>query len=202
MVTSGDGPGRRPLVPVLAGVGAVLAVVLTVVVLGASQDSSVDEPATAGLAGVVSFPDLPRGHRPGRLTYPQSPPAGGDHSAVWSGCDGTVYTEQIPQENATHSLEHGAVWVTVRPDLPQDQFAALSAQVTGIPYRMLSPYPGLSSSVVLTAWGRQLAVDSAQDPRVQAFLESFTAGPGTPEPGATCAGGTTATGTEPAVTPG
>ena len=42
----------------------------------------------------------------------------------------------------------------------------------------------LPSPVVLSAWGRQLGVDSAADPAVAAFVRAFSQGPQTPEPGA------------------
>jgi hypothetical protein len=88
-----------------------------------------------------------------------------------------------------HSLEHGAVWITYRPDLPADQIAVLSALVEANPsYRMLSPYPGETSPVSLQAWGRRLAVPSATDPRVQRFVDDYTDGPQTREKGAQCSG--------------
>lgn len=39
-------------------------------------------------------------------------PLGGNHNAARMTCDGTVYTGPIRNENAVHSLEHDAVWVT------------------------------------------------------------------------------------------
>jgi hypothetical protein len=42
---------------------------------------------------------------------------------------------------------------------------------------------------MLTAWGKQLTVDGADDPRVDRFFSQFVQGPQTPEPGATCTGG-------------
>ena len=39
---------------------------------------------------------------------------------------------------------------------------------------------------MLTAWGVQLSLDSADDERIDQFLASFRQGPQTPEPGATC----------------
>ena len=59
----------------------------------------------------------------------------------------------------------------------------------GTPYSLLSPYPGIDSPVVLTAWGVQLSVDSATDQRVAEFVAEFANGPQTPEPGASCDGG-------------
>jgi hypothetical protein len=90
---------------------------------------------------------------------------------------GSVYDAAIANENAVHSLEHGAVWITYRPDLPAAQVAALKAKVTGNSFRMMSPYPGLKTPISLQAWGRQIFVNSASDPKVDKFLAAYTQGP-------------------------
>ena len=56
-----------------------------------------------------------RRHR--RWTTRSRPPVGGAaRPAYWADCTGTVYTVDIRHENAVHSLEHGAVWITYNPD--------------------------------------------------------------------------------------
>jgi hypothetical protein len=122
------------------------------------------------------------------VQYPQSPPAGGDHNDQPQSC--AVYTAAIANEHAVHSLEHGAVWLTYRPDLPAAQIATLKAKVEGNAYRMLSPYPGLKTPLSLQAWGRQIFVDSASDAKVDKFLSAYTQGPQAPENGV-CQGNTT-----------
>lgn len=54
----------------------------------------------------------------------------------------------------------------------------------GVPYLLVSPYPGLDVPVVASAWGAQLRLDDANDPRLQACIERY-AGEG-PEKGAPC----------------
>lgn len=97
---------------------------------------------------VTTFSGLSRNHSAGPVTYAQTPPAGGDHSAAWENCG--IYRSPVPNENAVHSLEHGAVWITCRPDLPADQVTALQSLVCSQPYGLLSPYVGLPSPVVAT----------------------------------------------------
>ncbi|WP_020523083.1 DUF3105 domain-containing protein [Catelliglobosispora koreensis] len=135
-------------------------------------------------------------HIYGPLAYEQSPPVGGDHTPIWQQCMGNIYTEQIPKEHAMHSLEHGAVWVAYRPDLPADQVEALKKQVTGKGYTMLSPYPGLDKAVSLQAWGYQLKLDDPNDGRITDFINALAKN-ATKEPNATCGGGVTAVGDKP-----
>jgi hypothetical protein len=139
------------------------------------------------VSGVLKY-DEKRDHVQTTVNYPQTPPAGGPHNPLPQSC--AVYTAAIPNEHAVHSLEHGAVWITYRPDLPAAQVATLKAKVEGNAYRLMSPYPGLKSAVSLQAWGRQIFVSSASDPKVDAFLKAYTDGPQKPENGA-CEGNTT-----------
>jgi hypothetical protein len=114
---------------------------------------------------------------------------GGDHDPQWVDCTGTVYDEPLRNENAVHALEHGAVWVTHTDAVSEDDVAALVAKVDGEPYSLMSPYADQESPIVLTAWGVQLGVDSADDARIDEFLTTYRSGPQTPEPGATCEAG-------------
>lgn len=116
-----------------------------------------------------------------------SPPFGGPHSPIWADCTGTVYPNQIANENAVHDLEHGAVWITYKPGLPADQLDVLTKLVAGQQYMLLTPYAGLKTNVSLQAWGYQLFVDSATDPRVQQFVTDLKLNrDNTPEYGASC----------------
>ena len=54
---------------------------------------------------------------------------------------------------------------------------------------LVSAFENLPSPIVASAWGRQLRLDSVQDPRLDAFIQDFRQGPQTPEPGARCTGG-------------
>ena len=183
-----------------SALGVALFAVLAYAVLNAG--SAAPNPlrdAAESVAGVEVAQEAPeQGHEPGPLDYAQSPSWGGPHNPVWTTCTGQVYDEQVSEENAAHSMEHGAVWVTYRPDLPQDEVEQLVELVEGTDYRFLSPFPGQEAPISIQAWGRQLTVDSTADERLETFADEFTNGPQTPERGATCASGTPATGEDPA----
>ncbi len=126
-------------------------------------------------------------HTEDNVDYEQNPPAGGEHSPVWQNCG--VYTEPINSENAIHSLEHGAVWITYRPDLPEEQVEQIRELVNGQTCMLASPYPDLPAPVVASAWERQSSLEGADDPDLERFVSAFRQGPQTPEPGAACTGG-------------
>ncbi|WP_438354058.1 DUF3105 domain-containing protein [Microbacterium sp. CJ88] len=125
-------------------------------------------------------------HVQGSVTYPQTPPTGGDHNAVWLNCG--IYTQPQQNENAVHSLEHGAVWVTYdAAALSADQLATLKSKLPST-YVVLSPYVGLDSPLVLSAWNHQLKLTSVDDPRIQTFFEEYWRSQNAPEPNAPCTG--------------
>jgi hypothetical protein len=171
--------------------GAVLALALIGIVAYAAtnQGSGFTDPLEAAdekFDGLSVTEDPARDHVEGPVDYPSVPPAGGQHNGVPQQC--AVYTEPIPSEHAVHSLEHGAVWITYNDDVPEDEVAELTSIVDGDPYGLLSPIPDQESPIMLTAWGRQLAVDSADDGRVEDFFDTYKSGPQTPERGAACVG--------------
>jgi hypothetical protein len=157
-------------------------------VVNSSDPYSQPELAEAkAISGVTYTVEPNHTHVEGVLKYNASPPVGGNHSQIWADCTGTVYAKQIANENAVHMLEHGAVWITYRPGLPADQLATLTKLVSGQDHLALSPYAGLKTNISLQAWGYQLFVDNASDPRIQQFVTALRYNTKTtPEPGASC----------------
>jgi hypothetical protein len=142
-------------------------------------------------AGVQTFPDLGNDHVEEPVAYAQVPPVGGDHSPIWQNCGFSV--APVRSEHAVHSLEHGAVWITYRPDLPADQVDILRRLAEGQTFVLISPFPDLPAPVVASAWGHQLRLEPAHDPDLAQFVRAFRLGPQTPERGAPYSGGTSAT---------
>lgn len=183
---------RRRSLLIWTIVGAVmLALVGTtavVIVRQARHDASVQAAAKAPIEGVKTFTGLSRNHVTGTVTYAQNPPVGGDHSEIDQNCG--YYSTPVADENAVHSLEHGAVWITHDPSLPTAQLATLRALAAKNSYVLVTPRAGLPAEVVASAWGLQLQLTSTDDPRLAAFVAKYANGPQTPEPGAACSGGT------------
>lgn len=126
-------------------------------------------------------------HTEGEVDYEQTPPAGGEHNPVWQNAG--FYSEPIRNETAVHTMEHGAVWITYNPDLPQGQVEELREIASGRECVLVSPYPGLDAPVVASAWGKQIELEGAEDPALNRFIGTYLRGEQTPEPGAACTGG-------------
>jgi hypothetical protein len=182
------GARRRIAVIVGASVTAVALVGGTSWAVVGSGDSGSSTSNKVALTGMQTYSGLARDHVAGPVTYPQTPPVGGAHSSIWQNCG--VYSTPVQNENAVHSLEHGAMWITYRPGLAAPELATLLSDVSGQPYALVSPYPGLPSPIVASVWGVQLRLTSASDPRLKAFIETFKSGTQSPEPGGECTGGT------------
>ena len=176
----GASPARRPS---RTWVWAVVGVIV-VAALAALAVQNIRQ--TADIQGVRFFTGLTANHTAGSVTYAQTPPVGGDHSAYAQSCG--IYDKPVTNENAVHSLEHGAVWITYRPDLPGADVETLRRLVRGRSHLLLSPYEGLPAPVVASGWGVQLQLTGADDARLARFIRQYERGPQTPERGADCTG--------------
>lgn len=172
-------PARR-LVSTVTAVAAVAVVVL----LWVPQVSFVGRRIPAG---TQHFEVAERNHVPEAVVYPQNPPVGGNHAPIWQNCG--FYDTPIANENAVHSLEHGTVWITYQPELPQEQVDMLRQLAHRMNYVLVSPYPDQPAPVILSAWGYQLRLNSVDDARLDQFLLTFRLGPQAPEAEAQCTGG-------------
>ncbi|MFC9298433.1 DUF3105 domain-containing protein [Streptomyces sp. NPDC057011] len=132
---------------------------------------------------------LGRNHVETPVKYEMNPPVGGDHHPRWMNCNGDVYKNAVPEVNAVHSMEHGAVWVTYNEKAAKADLDKLSARVEKTPYTLMSPVKEQAGAIMLSAWGKQLTVETADDPRVAQFLTKYVQGEQTPEPGAACTNG-------------
>jgi hypothetical protein len=174
----------------VAGGIAVVALLVTAFVLTPQPVSYSAGGEGVEIDGVETF-DNESLHVEGTVDYPQTPPAGGEHSQAWLNCG--VYDQPVPNENAVHSLEHGALWVTYDPALGDGQLEALRAKLPST-YVVLSPFDGLPSPIVLSGWNTQLQIEDADDPRIAEFFEEYWKSQNVPEPGALCTGGLDAPG--------
>ncbi|WP_105035331.1 DUF3105 domain-containing protein [Cryobacterium aureum] len=186
---------RNRLIGIIGGAvaaAAIVALLVTTFVLapkaanyaggGAGDASTID--------GVETFTNT-AGHIETPVTYEQTPPAGGEHASQWLNCG--VYEQAVPNENAVHALEHGAIWVTYDPSISAAELDTLKAELPST-YVVLSPFEGIPAPIVLSGWNAQLQVDSADDPRIAEFFTEFWKSVNVPENSAPCSGGLDAPG--------
>jgi hypothetical protein len=185
----------------IAGIGAI--VLIAAVVFGGVALSTAPQRALQAFAPTAENPDPSTGI-PGvvvteyaggqhvdpatAVAYTNNPPYGGSHDAVWAACNGVVYDVAVRSENLVHSLEHGAVWITYDPArVSGEALDALRERVEGEQYMVMSPYPDLDEPISLQAWGHQLKLTDANDPRIDQFVTALRINRNThPEFGASC----------------
>ena len=143
------------------------------------------QPDIEGLEVLAEDPS--HDHVEGPIEYDRVPPLGGEHHPRWLACD--VYDEPVPLEPAVHSIEHGAVWIAYAPDLPAEQVEQLAALADlDEEYVLVAPQDGLDSRVVAVTWGAGIEASSADDPRLEQFVQAYAGGGQGGEPGAPCRG--------------
>ncbi len=181
---------RRTRLIIGISVVVALALIVPAVVLITGEQRRQDQleaAASAPVEGAVETEVPSATHVTTDVTYEQTPPVGGDHHPTWQNCG--FYTEPVTDEYAVHSMEHGAVWATYGPDLPEADVQRLQELAERQGYLLVSPHDDLAAPLTLSAWGVQLELDSAADERVDVFLLRYLQGEQTLEPGAPCSGG-------------
>jgi len=175
-------PGESPWPKRLgwvAGVGLVLALVGVVFF---SQPELRGVPEGTQIVAIAS-----NIHVQETIYAPFEVPAGGDMDSAWQTCG--FYDAPVRAENVMHSLEHGAVWVTYDPNLPESDIGVLRGFVGRAEKVLVSPVDGQNGPIIATAWGRQLLIDDVSDSRLGQFVNEFSASSSAPEPGGRCSGG-------------
>jgi hypothetical protein len=155
-------------------------------VAGCGSSGAENTNSSSSLTGVEIERAASRNHTQASVAYSgKKPPSGGDHYPLPLTCG--AYSEQPPDELAVHSLEHGAVWIAYSPDLDSASVQQLRAFAKQ-PKVIVSPYAGLDSTIVLVAWEHRLELQSADDARLQQFIDAFGNGKVAPESSAACFG--------------
>jgi hypothetical protein len=120
--------------------------------------------------GIEVYPATTNHTVEGPIEYGRKPPTNGDHDPLWQNCG--FYQQPIKDRHAVHSMDHGVVWITFSPDLSRRQIESLRPYGNEN-YVIVSPYPGQEAPVIATSWRVQLELNSANDPRLEQFVNEF-----------------------------
>ena len=101
-----------------------------------------------------AIPDEGRSHvdEGTNVQYQSNPPTSGNHWPVPLS-DG-VYDKEKPDEAVTHSMEHGRVWVSYKPSIPDQTKKALEELAKKHNGTVLTPRSANDTDIALAAWNR------------------------------------------------
>ena len=86
------------------------------------------------------------------VQYQSNPPTSGDHWAEPL-ADG-IYDIEKPDEAIVHSLEHGRVWISYKPSIPDQTKKALEDLLKKYNGTVLTPRSANNTDIALAAWDR------------------------------------------------
>jgi uncharacterized protein DUF3105 len=162
--TDGRPRRRRRWVPVAAVAVVIIAVVVGYFAYRATADLPGTKMADQGNRHLQTAADP---HEP----YNSDPPTSGPHLpyiAPWG-----VHTRPIPRELQVHNLEDGGIVVQYNCECPD-----LVAKLRGVVEKydkqvILAPYPGMPSTIALTAWTRIETLPAFDEKRIRRFIEAY-----------------------------
>ena len=129
--------------------------------------------------GGISVPIAGSQHVPAgtALTFNHYPPSSGNHFDQAQ--PGGFYTQNVPEGNWIHSLEHGFVTILYKPTLSDDDKNRLrtyanTAQRSKYNTNKLIvvPYERMEAPITVVAWGFELPLQSVDSDRISRFVRA------------------------------
>ena len=105
------------------------------------------------------------------------PPYGGPHDGLTLPCG--TYQNAIREENAVHSMEHGAVVIWYRPSaISAEQFEELQALTNEHVFErgdfvILAPLEGIRGTVALSSWGESMTLETVELDTIESYIRTF-----------------------------
>lgn len=162
---------------VIAGIA-----IFTLLILGGgvwlltTQNTKEQTKLSKPLAG-DEIPDQGRGHvlDGTRLDFNSNPPTSGRHFAKWTAAG--IYDKPQNDGNLVHSLEHGAVILSYKTDLPKEDVEKIKSVFSSVSIskKIMVPRDNLDVLVALTSWGRLLklqTIDATSEAKIREFMET------------------------------
>lgn len=156
---------------VFIGIGFVtLLIIVWGLFLVSKQDDRLNRPLVGQQVRVTSRNHVPDG---AEIQYNSNPPAAGSHYATTAHA-GIYDKDKAPADgNLVHSLEHGAVILWYKSDLPQDQVEKLKKVFNkSSGKKIMVPRKNLDVPVALTSWGWILKLKTIDEAKIKEFIET------------------------------
>ncbi len=112
-------------------------------------------------------PALPPSYKPNSVPRSSGPHA--NDTLIYG-----FYTEVVPELNAIHNLEHGAVLIWLGPRVPQATVNQINELYTEDPNGLIvARHPRLGDDIALVAWTRVARCQRYDEDAFRAFIEAF-----------------------------
>ena len=85
-------------------------------------------------------------------TYNSNPPTSGPHFAIPAHVG--FYVRELPDERVIHNMEHGDVWISYKPSIPQEVKDALRAVAEKDIKVIVTSRAANDTQIALASWGR------------------------------------------------
>jgi hypothetical protein len=146
-----------------SGVGLLVAAALVFFVTFSNPGERTPPPDVAGEDFSREMPQEGATHvaEGAEVSYQSNPPTSGSH---WSDPlrDG-VYQSEKPDEALVHSLEHGRIWISYRPNIGEETIQALEDLARSEHRIILTPREANDSDIALAAWARLDTFNLSED---------------------------------------
>lgn len=170
-------------VPLLAWFGGVTLIIVVVGVVFVSklnlnapaEDSKKPEKVSKPVAGTQDYDIVSREHVPVGTAvsdYISNPPTSGQH---WPNSSAKgIFDKSLPDEQLVHDLEHGYIWISYKPDAPDDVKNKLKEIVQKDDWKIvLEPREKDDQIIALAAWGRVLNLDNLDEKKIKDFISTY-----------------------------
>lgn len=109
------------------------------------------------------------------ITYQSNPPTSGNHWPV--PLQDGVYQTEKPDEAVVHSMEHGRVWISYKPTIPQNIIEQLKELGSGQAL-IVTPREANDADIALAAWTRSDAFNlnadgTLDEKRIRDFIKRY-----------------------------
>lgn len=152
----------------------ILGAVVTLLILGigvwflSRENQRLEKPLAGDEVQIESRNHVPEGTS---IQYNTNPPAGGPHYAVTAHAG--IYDKAPLDGYLVHSLEHGAVVLWYKEDLPKsdvDRIKGIFNKMGG--KTIMTPRKGMDVPVAVTSWGRILKLEKIDEKKILDFYEA------------------------------